>query len=521
MFTKYKNKKGVATMGKSKKYLYSTIILISLCITTNVSALGVTNNISDTLKKYTLSDSIFFENKNDDVNIQFNKPNTSSDTFIGLHKINNQWTLTGKKEINTTKGSNFMFNYSVNFETDPSKSVIETIKSALDTDNDEDSDVYNYVDSDSDSDGLTDYQEIHKYFSDPYSNDTDGDGILDNDLNERTENTYVIKTTMRIKKPYNSDVMKNDNYQDAKLVGETSDYGIFNITLYPYNTNDVDSNFNWKEYAESSELQQYLKPTITANWDNELRTTIISDLNHQGIDIENSMYNGAKITDKQIVEKVSNYILNNTQTLEEFTIYYASFPYGEPIIEAELEDAFQSGKGNQYWSMQQQFDHELYGKQMYMNKQHGSCTSSAVLWETVFRAIGIPCRIVQTIPIIDSNDSSQIDLLSNISDTDILAKVRKGTTGIGEFASHTYNEVYVGNRWVRLNYNKINQNIIDENYFGAMIHYNTINDISDTDLTVWGKRYGLGLKDSFSYGNPYETTSISSVNGIHSKVVIK
>ena len=43
---------------------------------------------------------------------------------------------------------------------------------------------------DSDRDGLSDFQEKHKYFTDPNKADTDRDGILDSDWHERREYTY-------------------------------------------------------------------------------------------------------------------------------------------------------------------------------------------------------------------------------------------------------------------------------------------------------------------------------------------
>ncbi|MBU3127188.1 hypothetical protein LGL55_11685 [Clostridium tagluense] len=499
-------------MKRSRNYLCSTIIIISTFMTINVFAQGVNvnNNTSITTDKVTLNNKIIVKDVDGDIDIQLNKSKQGGYKFIQLQKHNDKWGISIKKENNSNNGNHLSLDLNFGFTTEDRSNISDP--------------VYNqntYADTDTDGDGLTDYQEIHKYFSNPYNRDTDGDGIPDGDLNERTENTYVIKTTMRINKPYNINVMKNDNYQDVTLKGETSEYGIFDIVLYPYNTNNVDSNYNWKDYAKSSELQQYLKPTITANWDNQLRTTIISDLKYQGIDIENSMYNGVKVADTQIVEKVTNYIYNNTQSLKESTNFYTSFSNGIPTIAPELQAAFQRDKGNQSWSTQEQFNHELYGKQMYMNKQHGSSESSAILMETVFRAIGIPCRIIQTVPIIDCNDPIQQALLNNISDADIRGKVRQGTAGMVGFSSPTYNEIYVGNRWVRLNYDKINQNIFDEKNSDSMIHLNTINDLSDTDLTVWGRRYALQLRDTFKYDNPYETTNITSVNGIHSKLNIR
>ena len=57
------------------------------------------------------------------------------------------------------------------------------------------------ADPDSDGDGLSDFQEIHKYFTDPRNSDSDGDGVHDGDWNERPEFSYSIRTVLRIMPP--------------------------------------------------------------------------------------------------------------------------------------------------------------------------------------------------------------------------------------------------------------------------------------------------------------------------------
>jgi hypothetical protein len=56
---------------------------------------------------------------------------------------------------------------------------------------------------DSDSDGLSDYQEIHKYLTDPHKKDSDGDSIPDSDWHERWEYTYTIRTVVKVMRPVN------------------------------------------------------------------------------------------------------------------------------------------------------------------------------------------------------------------------------------------------------------------------------------------------------------------------------
>lgn len=81
----------------------------------------------------------------------------------------------------------------------------------------------------------------------------------------------------------------------------------------------------------------------------------------------------------------------------------------------------------------------------------------------VLRAVGIPTRMIIVIPFVDPSDKEQLNL---IRERITHHKVRKAIlSGIGKpgqsFTAHTLNEVYVGNRWYRLNYNKLGQPILD------------------------------------------------------------
>lgn len=76
------------------------------------------------------------------------------------------------------------------------------------------------ADRDSDRDGLSDFQEEHKYFTDPHSRDSDGDGVPDGDWEERREYSYSVRTVLRVLRPYNVEAM-TDDYQDARVLGAT------------------------------------------------------------------------------------------------------------------------------------------------------------------------------------------------------------------------------------------------------------------------------------------------------------
>jgi hypothetical protein len=69
-------------------------------------------------------------------------------------------------------------------------------------------------------------------------------------------------------------------------------------------------------------------------------------------------------------------------------------------------------------------------------------------------------------------------------------------------------------------FRKCSQNILDDQYFGLMIHVHTFNDLSEARFApTWGRRYALGLRDEqFQYGNPYRTLEVSDLFGRDSKL---
>jgi hypothetical protein len=95
-----------------------------------------------------------------------------------------------------------------------------------------------------------------------------------------------------------------------------------------------------------------------------------------------------------------------------------------------------------------------------------------------------------------------------------------GLSSATGYANHTFNEVYVGGRWVRLNYKTLGQNSLDANTMGLLTHVNTFNDLSEVPLAAtWGKRYALGERDAlFRYGNPYRCEQVSDHFGKYARV---
>jgi RNA polymerase sigma factor (sigma-70 family) len=360
-----------------------------------------------------------------------------------------------------------------------------------------------------------DFQARHKYFTESRKKSTAGKEMRVDDWNERRQYTYSIRSIMRVMPPYNLQAL-NDDYQDVRVRKETKDFVELEVISYPLNTNadTIPENRNWKhDYKGSTE---YLTPGVTTNWDKTMQKDLLAELAKSGVYPD-------QLSDKQVVEQVSRWLLGRCKYRSmAFTTMYADFREGKPVILPGLEKAFEREKSDPTWTVEEQFAHELFGKGMFSNRLRGSCTSSAVLMATVLRALGIPTRIIVAIPIVDPNDPEQLAMVkNNLRHNQVRTTILNGLLRVGKgFANHTYNEVYVGHRWRRLNYAKLGQNILDEDYFGLMIHVHTFNDLSEAKFApTWGRRYALGLRDEqFKFGNPYRTLEISDLFGRESKI---
>jgi hypothetical protein len=72
------------------------------------------------------------------------------------------------------------------------------------------------ADADTDGDGLPDFQEIHKYRTDPAKNDTGSKGVSDGGWQERREFNYSIRAVLRVMPPVNLGAL-DDDYHGSRL----------------------------------------------------------------------------------------------------------------------------------------------------------------------------------------------------------------------------------------------------------------------------------------------------------------
>src|SRR5687768_13188415 len=84
---------------------------------------------------------------------------------------------------------------------------------------------------DTDRDGLSDFHETHKYFSDPKRADSDGDGIPDGEWDERREHTYSVRAVLHVMAPFDVASM-NDDYQDVRVLDQRPDLLEFEVVVY-------------------------------------------------------------------------------------------------------------------------------------------------------------------------------------------------------------------------------------------------------------------------------------------------
>src|SRR5262249_14413935 len=279
------------------------------------------------------------------------------------------------------------------------------------------------------------------------------------------------------------------------------------------NAEAIKGNPNWKkDYAG---MKEYLAPGITTNWDEPMRKDLLRELAADGIDPD-------KLTDKEVVEQGSRWLFKRSKHRNMFCTFYVGFRDGKPEVLPGLEKAFERDKGDPKWTVQEQFEHELFGKEMFARKTYGTCTSAAVYQTTVLRALGIPTRMILCIPLADGSDTAQVEVVDKgLAHHRVRCDACLGALSGGSgFASHTFCEVFVGGRWRRLNYTTLGQNVLERGYLGLMVHVHTFKDLSDAKLAeTWGVRYAKGQRDGvFKHSNPYRLLEVSDKFGKYAKV---
>jgi hypothetical protein len=369
------------------------------------------------------------------------------------------------------------------------------------------------ADADTDGDGLSDFQEIHKYKTDPNKVSTAGDGVADGDWGRRRAFAYTIRLVLRVMPPVN-EAFLCDDYQDARVIGRGENYLDLEVIHYPLNdvSAGIKADRGWR--AHTAGLEANLAPGVTTNWDEPMKRELFAALRADGVDPD-------ALDDRTLVTRVARWLMGRSRFTNMFCTHYMVFPAGKPAILPGLETQFEHDKGDPSWSTEEQLDRELFGRSMFARRSHGTCTSTAVYLTTVLRAVGIPTRMILGIPPGDGNDSAQLEMVrAGLSNHRARQAVEQGLSGARGYVNHTFNEVFVGGRWVRLNYTALASNSLDPQYMGLLTRVNTFNDLSEANLApTWGRRYALGQRDAtFTTSNPYKAIDVSDQFGKFARV---
>ena len=326
------------------------------------------------------------------------------------------------------------------------------------------------------------------------------------------EDTYTVTSVIQVLQPVNPADM-NDDFQDARVLAQDKDSCTLEVTYYPFYQPAIGENPNWR--IDDAQLTQFLKPTPTENWDDTMRRDLIAELHQAGIDPD-------RLTDRQLVKQVSAWAMKRAHWTHAFSVWDVWYPDGKPAVFSQLRDAFNQEKPDPAWTDQQMFDQETLGRSMFYNKMHGSCTSSSIYLATIFRALGIPTRIIFCIPPFDPNDDAQAQMFyANIHHNRARETVRAALDGIDGFNNHLFNEVYIARHWVRLNFQTLGQPILDAHYFGLLTHIYTTSDLSQVPLAqTWGMRYAKypDVHPKLSSVNPYRLISVQDHFGLNARI---
>lgn len=371
------------------------------------------------------------------------------------------------------------------------------------------------ADPDRDGDGLSDFAEEHKYRTDPGRKDSDGDGIPDGDWRERREFTYTVRAVVQVMKPVTPAYL-DDDYQDARVLDETADHVELEVILYPINSvgEAIAGDPQWRRKATA--LREWLEPGPTSDWTPGLRAELLAALQEQGIA-------AGRLDDKELVERASRWLCGHAKYHDGFSTFVTAFDAdGRPFVPEELRGGVERGQLEKGLTLEQQWEREISAAGMFRNAVRGSCSSSAIYLSGCLRALGIPTRTVLCIPIVDANDDQELRLLKlGLTHRGIAPGVRRSVEKLrGSWASHTFNEVWVGGRWRRLNYDRLGQDIHDPGLFGLMIHVATFRDWADADMpaTIGRRQKGDRPDDVFGGPNPYSTIALRDEFGPHCRL---
>jgi transglutaminase-like putative cysteine protease len=286
--------------------------------------------------------------------------------------------------------------------------------------------------TDTDGDTLTDHAETVKYGTNPLEADSDGDGVADSDWDERREYAYSVYTRLLIREPFDVEVM-TDAYQDVCVVAGPDENGYTELETIMYPDAKVPINASSYPLTDlPDDVAVYTEPGIATNYDAEMQAAVQDIV-------------GDAETDIQATLRIVNWVRTETTTQLDYSIpefFYVTVEEGEVRVR-NYEDPF---------PVEDLLRTHYYADSMFSERTHGTCTSIATLKCAMLRAAGIPCRLIQTVPMVYSHGSQTVPYTNNLTRS-WNTRLQQPPGDSCTMANHGYLEVYLGGQWLRVDGN--------------------------------------------------------------------
>jgi hypothetical protein len=347
------------------------------------------------------------------------------------------------------------------------------------------------AEQDTDADGLTDYEEIRKYLSNPLESDSDRDGIGDSNWNERREYTYSIQAIVDLRPFFTLEEMQ-DFYQDVRIIEELGDdVTRLEVILYPEAREFLNPAFF------EPKNNQYTAPTFTKNYSTAMQ-------NELGDLVKNAS------TDLAATLKILHYFRHKTRYIEidNDLGYSTDLPLNFSMHLTSEGELIRKGLGEpSHTSMAEIERHVLFADSMFEYGTHGACGSTSTLRGAMLRSVGLEEKIIVTIPLLYfyENDGTEVKLKDQYWDEKFVSIPKDKTAG----ADHFFNMIKIGVRWIRVDYAIMNgANIYNRN--SLYIKIVEQHEILEDDFTEYWS------DETWREKRPYKYVSIIEQEAQHS-----
>jgi hypothetical protein len=409
---------------------------------------------------------------------------------------------------------------------------------------------------DTDGDGLSDEDEKHKYFTSPTNRSTAGNGVPDGDWTQRRQFTTSIRAVLRVLKPCMAGT-NADPFQDSAVLadhGQTVDleciaylhhHGLEGARLPDLRLkrrerrvfSRLPENPDWRR--DNAAMAEWLRPSRACNWDEALRAQISAELRADGIEVE-------PLSDTDLVEWVVAWLWERSECRTTAGLpYLFSFQKKKVALPASTYALYARNNPLPFPEWRSPLDPEwkayaeiaFDGKRMWAAHRYDWGMGWCIYVATVLRALGIPTRFAQFVPMVNPARPSELAYLEKALRPapvrDFLLQSSRGTYAMDMLQEPwqvvTMNEVWVGGRWVLLHLPRSGSGV---NFPatpmqagltpGFLLRIHTFADPTALDYaSTWGSKAAGSLKvPSIPGATPWQLLSLSPQVGRHSRLII-